>query len=46
MNYKIEHEEYFTEKELLMTSLMCFMSSEKDNEQIILDSTELIMNIP
>ena len=46
MNTKIEHEEYFTEKELLMISLMCFMSTEKDTEQIILDSAELITNIP
>lgn len=43
---KIEHEEYFTEKELLMISLLCFMESEKDINTTILDSAELITNIP
>ena len=43
---KIEHEEYFTEKELLMISLLCFMESEKDINTTVLDSAELITNIP
>ncbi|MBP3790975.1 MAG: hypothetical protein ILA26_02985 [Methanobrevibacter sp.] len=46
MNTKIEHEEYFTEKELLMTTLFCFMKSTQDVEKKILDSAELISSIP
>lgn len=46
MNTKIEHEEYFTEKELLMTTLFCFMKSTQDVEKKILDSAELITNVP
>ena len=42
---KIKHEEYFTEKELLMISLLCFMECEKDIHTTILDSTEFITNI-
>jgi len=46
INTKIEHEEYFSEKELLMISLFCFMKHTKDLEHTILDSAELITNIP
>jgi len=46
MNTKITHEEYFTEKELLMITLFCFMKSKKDMEKAILDSAILITNIP
>ena len=46
MNTKITHEEYFTEKELLMITLFCFMKSKKDMEKAILDSAVLITNIP
>ena len=46
MNNKIEHEEYFTEKELLMITLFCFMKSIRDIEEAILDSAVLITNIP
>ena len=46
MTTKIKHDEHFTEKELLMISLFCFMKSEKDIETSILDSAELITNIP
>ena len=45
MTTKIKHDEHFTEKELLMISLFCFMKSEKDIETSILDSAELITNI-
>ena len=46
MNAKITHEEYFTEKELLMITLFCFMKSTQDIEKAILDSSVLITNIP
>ena len=46
MNNKIEHEGYFTEKELLMITLFCFMKSIRDIEEAILDSAVLITNIP
>ena len=46
MTTKIKHNEHFTEKELLMISLFCFMKSEKNIETSILDSAELITNIP
>ena len=46
MNTKIEHEEHFSEKELLMISLFCFMKSARNVEDNILDSTELITHIP
>jgi len=46
MYTKIEHEEYFNEKELLMISLFCFTKTVKDIELTILDSAELITNIP
>ena len=43
---KIEHEEYFSAKELLMISLVCFMKTETDIEHTILNSAEIITNIP
>jgi hypothetical protein len=46
MYTKITHEEYFTEKELLMITLFCFMKSTRDIEEKILDSAELITLIP
>ena len=46
MNNKIEHEGYFTEKELLMITLFCFMKSIRNIEEAILDSAVLITNIP
>lgn len=45
MNTKITHEEYFTEKELLMITLFCFMKSTQNIEKAILDSAVLITNI-
>ena len=46
MYTKITHEENFTEKELLMITLFCFMKSTRDIEEKILDSAELITLIP
>ena len=46
MYTKITHEEHFTEKELLMITLFCFMKSTRDIEEKILDSAELITLIP
>ena len=46
MYTKITHEEYFTEKELLMITLFCFMKSTRDIEEKILDSAELITLMP
>ena len=46
MYTKITHEEYFTEKELLMITLFCFMKSTRDINETILDSAELITLIP
>jgi hypothetical protein len=46
MYTKITHEGYFTEKELLMITLFCFMKSTRDIEEKILDSAELITLIP
>ena len=46
MYTKITHEEHFTEKELLMITLFCFMKSTRDIEETILDSAELITHIP
>ena len=46
MNTKITHEENFTEKELLMITLFCFMKSTRDINETILDSAELITLIP
>ena len=46
MYTKITHEEHFTEKELLMITLFCFMKSTRDIEETILDSAELITLIP
>ena len=43
---KIEHEEHFTEKELLMISLLCFTKTTNDIEHTILNSAEIITNIP
>ena len=45
MNSKIESNERFSEKELLMISLLCFMGSENDIEQAILNSALTITNI-
>ncbi len=42
MNYKIEHNTSFTEKELLMISLLCFMRFEKDIKKVICDSAVAI----
>lgn len=46
MYTKITHEENFTEKELLMITLFCFMKSTRDINETILDSAELITLIP
>lgn len=46
MKSKIEHEQYLTEKELLMLSLLCFMKNEKDIEYVILNSADTLTNIP
>ena len=45
INDKIESNESFSEKELLMISLLCFMEHENDIEQAILDSAITITNI-
>ena len=45
MNDKIEYNTCFTEKELLMISLLCFMRFEKDIEKVIYDSAVIITNI-
>ena len=46
MYTKITREENFTEKELLMITLFCFMKSTRDINETILDSAELITLIP
>ena len=46
MYTKITHEEHFTEKELHMITLFCFMKSTRDINETILDSAELITLIP
>ena len=46
MYTKITYEENFTEKELLMITLFCFMKSTRDINETILDSAELITLIP
>ena len=45
MNSKIGSEEDFTNKELLMISLLCFMKSDKEIEYNILNSAVTITNI-
>ena len=45
MNDKIESNESFSEKELLMISLLCFMENENNIEQAILNSAITITNI-
>lgn len=45
MNAKIKSNESFSEKELLMISLLCFMKSNKSIEQTILNSALIITNI-
>lgn len=45
MNDKIESTESFSEKELLMISLLCFMENTNNIEQAILDSAITITNI-
>ena len=46
MNAKIGNKEDFTEKELLMLSLLCFMKSDKEMELNILNSAVTITNMP
>ena len=46
MNAKIANEGEFTEKELLLISLLCFMKSDRDMELNILNSAVTITNIP
>lgn len=46
MNAKIANNDEFTEKELLLISLLCFMKSERDMELNILNSAVTITNIP
>ena len=45
MNTKIESNKNFSEKELLMISLLCFMKTDEDLEQAILNSALIITNI-
>lgn len=45
MNTKIESNKNFSEKELLMISLLCFMKTDEDIEQAILNSALIITNI-
>jgi hypothetical protein len=45
MKKKINKQEIFSKKELLMISLMCFMTSKNNIEQTILNSAETIANI-
>lgn len=45
MKSKIESKEKLNEKELLMLSLLCFMDTDKDMEQCILDSAVTITSI-
>ena len=45
MNYKIQHDECFTEKELLMIGLLCFMRFDREVEYVIHDSALTISNI-
>ena len=46
MNDKIANNIEITKRELLMISLMCFMSTRSDVEQVIHDSAIAITNIP
>lgn len=46
MNAKIGNKEEFSEKELLLVSLICFMKSDKDIKLNILNSAVTITNIP
>ena len=46
MNIKIENRKKFSKKELLLVSLLCFMKSELETDQLILDSAITITNIP
>lgn len=45
MKSKIESKEKLSEKELLMLSLLCFMETNRDMEQCILDSAVTITSI-
>ncbi|MBE6492851.1 MAG: hypothetical protein E7Z82_07945 [Methanobrevibacter sp.] len=45
INTKIESNKNFSEKELLMISLLCFMKTDEDIEQAILNSVLIITNI-
>ena len=45
MNGKIGHDAIFSEEDLLMTSLLCFMDFDKDVEHAIHDSAVTITNI-
>ena len=45
INTKIESNKNFSEKELLMISLLCFMKTDEDIEQAILNSALIITNI-
>ena len=45
MNDKIQHDECFTEKELLMIGLLCFMRFDREVEYVMHDSALTISNI-
>ncbi|WP_405291453.1 hypothetical protein [Methanobrevibacter sp.] len=46
INVKIENKKKLSKKELLLISLLCFMKSEKNSDQLILKSAITITNIP
>ena len=46
MKEKIENNESFKEKELLLLSLLCFTNIDKDVEHAIYDSAVTIISIP
>ena len=46
INFKIENKKKLSKKELLLISLLCFMKSEKNSDQLILKSAITITNIP
>ncbi len=46
INAKINDNKKFSKKELLLISLLCFMDSELNTDQLILESANIISNIP
>ena len=46
INFKIENKKKLSKKELLLISLLCFMKSKKNSDQLILKSAITITNIP